>query len=82
MCLPIALPRKSYGTTMVSLCSAHQDASNDIHFDLEVTLRARDLRSTADLDIMRSSYRYSDAYRREDLDGNVIFALYLHILFS
>ena len=64
------------------LCSAHQNASNDIHFDLEVTLRARDLRSTADLDLMRSSYRYSDAYGREDLDGTVIFALYLHILFS
>ena len=60
---------------MVSLCSAHQDASNDIHFDLEVTLRSRDLRSPLDLDLMRSYYTYFDAYQREDLDGAVSFAL-------
>ena len=29
---------------MVSLCSANQNTSNDIHFDLELTLRSRDLR--------------------------------------
>ena len=46
-----------------------------IHIDLEVTLRLRDLRSTIDLDLMRSSYTYFDAYRREDLDGAVMFAL-------
>ena len=36
---------------MVSLCSAYQDASSDIHFDLKVTLRSRDLMSTSDLDL-------------------------------
>ena len=60
---------------MVSLCSAHQDASNDIHFDLEVNLRSRDLRSPLDLDLMRSLYTYFDAYEREDLDGALSFAL-------
>ena len=60
---------------MVSLCSAHQDASNDIQFDLEVTLRSRDLRSPLDLDLMTSYYTYFDAYQREDLDGAVSFAL-------
>ena len=34
---------------MISLCSAHQDASNDIHADLEVMLRSRDLRSTFEI---------------------------------
>ena len=60
---------------MVALHSGHQDASNYVHFDLEVTLRSRDLRSTGELDLMRSSYTYSDAYQREELDGAVIFAL-------
>ena len=60
---------------MVSLCSAHQAASNDIHFDLEVTLRSHDLRSPLDLDLMRSYYTYFDAYQREDLDGALSFAL-------
>ena len=62
---------------MVSLCSAHQDASNDVHFDLEVTLRTHGLssRSPLDLDLMRSCYTYFDAYRREDLDGAESFAL-------
>ena len=60
---------------MASLCSAHQDASNDIHFDLEVTLRSRGLRSPLDLDLMRSYYTYFDAYQREDLDGALSFAL-------
>ena len=60
---------------MVLLCSAHQDASNDIHFDLEVTLRPRDLRSPLDFDLMWSWYTYFDAYQREDLDGIVSFAL-------
>ena len=46
--LPIALHRKE---RIVSLCSAHQDASNDIDVDLEVTLRSCDL-----------SYTYSYAY--------------------
>ena len=58
---------------MVSLCSAHQDASNDIHFDLEVTLRSRDLRSP--LDLMRSWHICFDAYQRENLDGALSFAL-------
>ena len=60
---------------MVSLRSAHQAASNDIHFDLEVTLRSRDLRSPLDLDLMRSYYTYFDAYQQEDLDGALSFAL-------
>ena len=60
---------------MVSLCSAYQDASNDIHFDIQVTLRSRDLRSSLDLDLMRSSYTYVDMYQREDLDGAIIFYL-------
>ena len=46
-----------------------------IHFDLEVTLRLRDLWSTDNLDLMRSRYEYSDAYQREDFDGPVSFAL-------
>ena len=60
---------------MVSLCSAHQYASNDIHFYLEVTLRSRYLRSPLDLDPMRSWYTYSDAYQCVDLDGGVSFSL-------
>ena len=61
---------------MVSLCSAHQYASNDIHVDLEVTLRARNLRSTVDLDLMRASYTQVDAYQWEDLYDTVcVFAL-------
>ena len=60
---------------MVSLCSAHQDASNDIHFELEVTLRSRDLRSPLQLDLMRSSYACSDAYQQQDLDSVIIFVL-------
>ena len=61
-------------TCIVSSCSAHQDATNDLDFDLEATLRSRDLRTTSDLDLMRSSYTFSDAYQREDLDGTVSFA--------
>ena len=60
---------------MVSLCSAHQDASNDIHLDLEVTLRSRDLRSPLDLDLLRSRYTCFDAYEQEDFDGALSFAL-------
>ena len=37
--------------------------------------KGRDLRSTDDLDLMRSWYTYPDAYQREDLDGAVSFAL-------
>ena len=59
---------------MVSLCSAHKDASDDMHLDLEVMLRSRDLRSTVDLDLIRLSYTYCDAYQRKDLDATVIFA--------
>ena len=39
---------------MVSLCSGHHYASNDIHFDLEVILRSRDLRPPLDPDLLRS----------------------------
>ena len=62
---------------MVSLCSAHQGASNDIHFDLKGALRSRDLRSSLDLDLdlIRSSYTYFDVYQRGDLDGANIFTL-------
>ena len=60
---------------MVSLCSPHQDASNDMHIDLEVTLRSRGLRSTFELDLVRSSYTFFDAYRGEKLDGTAIFVL-------
>ena len=42
----------------VSLCLAHQNALNDIHVDIEVRLRSRELRSTVTLDPMRSSYTY------------------------
>ena len=59
---------------MISLCSAYQNASNDIHFDLEVTLRSRDLRSTCDLHFM-SSYAPSDVYQREDFDDGINYAL-------
>ena len=60
---------------LVSLYSAHQDASNDVHFDLEVTKKSRDLRSTDDLDLMWSRYTHFNAYQREDLDGALSFAL-------
>ena len=52
---------------MASLCSAHQDASNDMYADLEVTLRSRDPRST--IDLIKSSYIFSNAYQREKLNG-------------
>ena len=45
---------------MVSLCSVHQDASNDINVELEVTSWPRDLRSTIDVELVRSSYKYFD----------------------
>ena len=48
---------------MVSLRSALQDAYNVIHFDLEVTLRSRDLGPTVDLDLMRASCTYFDVYQ-------------------
>ena len=59
---------------MVSLCLAHQEASIDIHFDFEVTLRSRDLRSPHDRsnEFIIYIFRY---YQREDLDGAVGFAL-------
>ena len=75
MFLPITSHRRATAPCMVSLCSAHQDASNDIHFDLEVTLRSRDLRSPLDLDLLRSWYTCFDAYEREDFDGALSFAL-------
>ena len=56
---------------MASLFSVHQDASNALHVDLEVTLRSHDLRTTVDVDLIRSSYTYFDAYQRDDLDGTV-----------
>ena len=34
----------------------------DIHVYLDVTLRSRYMRSTGDIDLMRLSYTYSDAY--------------------
>ena len=55
--------KRATETRMVSLCLAHQDASNDMHVDLQVTLRSRDLRSTVDLDLMWSSYTDFDAYQ-------------------
>ena len=60
---------------MVSLRSTHQDTSKDIHVDLQVTLRSRDLRSSVDLDLIRSSCTSSNAYQGDALDGTVIFAL-------
>ena len=36
-----------------------------------MTLRSRDLRSTFDLDLSRSTYTYFDADRREDHDGAI-----------
>ena len=62
---------------MVSLCSAHKDKSNGIHFGIEITLSSRDLRSPFDLDLMRSSYTYFDAYQRQDLDGAVFVLAWL-----
>ena len=44
---------------MVSLCSDHQDASNNVHFDIEVTFRSRD-------EVMIYVLTYFDAYQRED----------------
>ena len=61
--LQIASDRRVTTTRKVSLCSAHEDIPNDIHVDLEVTLRSRDLRSAFDLDLIRSSYTYFDAQR-------------------
>ena len=55
--------KRAKAAHMISLCSANQGAPNDTHVDLEVTLRSRDLRSTVDLDLMKSSYAYFDAYQ-------------------
>ena len=52
---------------MGSLCSARQGASNDIYDDL----RSRDLRSTFDLDLSRSTCICFDADRLEDHDGAI-----------
>ena len=46
-----------------------------MNIDLEVTLRSRDLRTTLDLDHMRSSYANFDAYKCEDLHSFVTFVL-------
>ena len=54
---------------------AYQDALNDLHFDVEVTLRSPDLRSTRDLELISSSYTHFDACQRENLDGTAIFVL-------
>ena len=74
---PIASHLNELGTApcMVSLCWGHQDASYDIHLDLEVMLRSHDVRSSDDLDRMRSLYTYSDVYQWEELDGAVSVAL-------
>ena len=45
-----------------------------IHVDFEVALSSHNLKSTVDLDLMKSSYTYFYAYQWEDLDGAVIFA--------
>ena len=70
---------ESYSTALGHIVFSYQNASNGIHVNLELTLRSRDLRSTVDLDLMRSSYvyvsTYFDARQREDLDGAVIFSL-------
>ena len=55
---------------MVSLCSAHQDAQNDMYVDLEVMLR-----SPFDLDLMEASYTHFVAQQREDSDGVATLAL-------
>ena len=58
-------------------CAAHEDTSNDMYGELEFTLRSRGLKSTVNLDLMRSlyTYEYFDAYQRMDLDRAVICAL-------
>ena len=70
--LPIASHRKELQRRAWShyaqLIKMHRMIYN-IHVDLEVTLRFRDLRSTFDLDLMRSTDAYSDSFQREDLDG-------------
>ena len=54
--------KRATASHMVSLRSVYQYASSDTHVDLEVTLRSRDLRSTVELYLMRSSYASFDAY--------------------
>ena len=48
---------------MVSLYSTHQDASDDMHVDLEVMLRSLDLRSIVYLDLMRLTHAHFEAYQ-------------------
>ena len=65
---------------MVSLCSAsHQDASNDIHVDLEVTLRSRDLRSIVDLNLMR--YMHISTHMHISMRMNERISIALLVLF-
>ena len=66
--------KRATAARMVSLCSA-QDALIDIHVDLKVTLKSRDLRSTVDLNFMRSSYTCFDEYQREYLESIVLLFL-------
>ena len=77
MFLPIASHRKELQQRAWSHCVQRIKPHRMIciHFDLEVTLRSRDLRSPLDLDFLRSYYTYFDAYKREDLDGALSFAL-------
>ena len=48
--------KRATAPCIITLWSAHQDTSTDIRFDLGVTVRSRDLKSTCDLDLMNSSY--------------------------
>ena len=73
--LPIALHRKELRYRAWSHCVQFSKTHRMVCiFALEDT-RSRDLRSTDDLDLMRSWYTYFDAYQREDLDGALRFAL-------
>ena len=73
MFLPItAYRKKDTVSRLFLLCSARQDALNDMHFDLfwpNLTLRSRDLRSNFDLDITGSNHTNFDASRRDEHHG-------------
>ena len=74
------LQKRDRAMRMVSLCSAGQDASIDMHIDLlrsPVDLKAS-LRSNFDLNILGSTNIYFDAFRRGSM---MAFELLLYVFF-
>ena len=73
--LPLASHRKELQHRAWSHCVLLIKPHRMIYILILRSRWSRDLRSPLDLDMMRSSYSYLDAYQREDLDGAIIFAL-------